>query len=65
MLRFNNVSEEEWIHNRLSATALIKSCGYKIGTLAVCYSGGVRFMTWPRYWWSFVTFFSPGRRILE
>jgi len=48
MLLFNNVSEEEWDHNRLSATALIKSCGYKIGTLAVCYSGGVRFMTWPR-----------------
>jgi hypothetical protein len=45
MLLFNNVSEEEWDHNRLSATACIESCGHKVGAFAVCYSGAVRFMT--------------------
>jgi hypothetical protein len=45
MLLFNNVSEEEWDHNRFSATVHIESCDHKVGALAVCYSGAVRFMT--------------------
>lgn len=50
ILLFNNVSEEEWDDNSLSAVAHIEGCGHKVGTLAACYSGGIRFMSWPRDW---------------
>jgi len=50
ILLFNNVGEEEWDHNRLSAIAHIEGCAHKVGTLLVCYSGGIRFMSWPRDW---------------